>query len=329
MRDGTDSVFVRLSEGDQQGYGEATIPPYLEQSQTSVFQELIAIDLDLFIKWLESGKVPSFEALGNLSAPARAALTTAYFDLTAQRVGKPAREVLGINPTSVRESLAMFTIGHAQPTELPSRLAALPRTGVLKIKLGSVNDRLVLEAVKQLDARKLFFDANQGWTDPEQALEAIAIVGKERVRGIEQPFAKDRWDLHKELKSRTEVPVFGDESIQGLSDLDRAAGSFSGVNLKLMKCGGLDIARDMALKARELGLEVMLGSMSESSLGCAAMAALAGYADLLDLDGPWLIRNDPFQGIGIENGILKVEGNSGIGIVPRYGSELDWFVVSK
>ena len=218
----------------------------------------------------------------------------------------------------------MVTLGHTDPSEIASKLKELPNSKLLKVKLGSHFDKAALEALLDLDDRPFFLDANQGWSSVEQALEAIALVGVSRVRGIEQPFPKDRWDLHRELKRRTEVPVFGDESIQDLADLEQAAEAFSGVNLKLMKCGGLDRALKMARRAKELGLEVMLGSMSESTLGCGAMAALNGRADLADLDGPWLIQNDPFQGLSMINGELKVSEGYGIGVRPRNGFDLDW-----
>ena len=88
---------------------------------------------------------------------------------------------------------------------------------------------------------------------------------------------------------------------------------FSGVNQKLMKCGGLDLAKAMADKARQLGMQVMLGSMSESSLGCSAMAQLAPEADIVDLDGPWLIKNDPFKGIEMVGGQLRLPDTPGMG----------------
>jgi len=218
----------------------------------------------------------------------------------------------------------MVTLGHSLLNHISLKLSEMPRSSCLKVKLGSLADKATLKAVKELDQRPLFLDANQGWTSVVQALDAIAIAGEGDVVGLEQPFAKERWDLHAELRNVTAVPIYGDESIQGVADLERATEAFDGVNLKLMKCGGLDSAAAMAKRARELGLKVMLGSMSESSLGCGAMAQLAGSADLLDLDGPWLIKNDPFQGLRMEDGRLLIEGTTGVGIELRSGAQLNW-----
>ncbi len=220
--------------------------------------------------------------------------------------------------------MVMVTLGHSQLGDIPLKLKELPETGLLKVKLGSLDDEGTLGLVKSMDDRPLFLDANQGWTGVDQAMRAIETAGEDRVIGLEQPFAKDRWDLHAHLRKLTKVPIYADESIQGKADLERATESFDGVNLKLMKCGGLDIANEMASRARELGLKVMLGSMSESSLGCGAMAQLAGMANLLDLDGPWLIKNDPFQGLRMEDGRLVADGIVGTGIELKSNAPLNW-----
>jgi len=225
----------------------------------------------------------------------------------------------GIDPGGVP---AMVTLGHGLVADIPLKIKELPLAPVLKIKLGSGIDQEILRVVMDLDDRPLFLDVNQGWQDLAEAEKAIKLVGPERLVGIEQPFHRDRLDLHRALKDELPTAIYGDESIQGMDDLDRAPEAFDGVNLKLMKCGGLDIAARMAAQAKDLGLKVMLGSMSESTLGCATMFALAGSADLLDLDGPWLIRNDPFQGLEMDGAGMRVTGDSGLGISLRADHEL-------
>lgn len=305
LRDGTDSVFVRLRRNGAVGYGEATLPPYLDETQQSVHEELERY-------WLKFGKEVGTAAgplspKEELSAPARAALQMAHTMLIYNEIDGHNESR---NSIPVRRSTAtcMVTLGHTEVERIALKLKELPTAPILKVKLGAANDHEVLRAVCELDPRELFLDANQGWTSVRQALAAIVLVGTERVVGIEQPFAKDRWDLHAALASESPVPIYGDESIQGPDDLERAPEAFGGVNLKLMKCGGLDVAEAMAERARELGLKVMLGSMSESTLGCGAMASLQHLADLADLDGPWLISNDPFEGLEMQQGRLVVDG---------------------
>ena len=160
-----------------------------------------------------------------------------------------------------------------------------------------------------------------------QVQDLIALAGEGRIVGIEQPFGKENWALHKDLSRSTSVPIFGDESIQGLDDLDRARGVFGGVNIKLIKCGGLDRAAEIIRKGNALGMQIMLGCMSESSLGCGAMAQLAPFADLVDLDGPWLISNDPFKGLVMDGRSLKCLGDAGIGIELIDTAGLTWTTI--
>ncbi len=320
LRDGTDSVFVQLSNDGLHGYGEATLPPYLPHSQDSVHEELSRIDFNRIPLLLTD---PS----AALTPPARAALSLAYYDLISKEISVSISSYLTIPDGARSKAMAMVTLGHSKLGEIALKLTELPQMAVLKVKLGSADDEGTLESVKSLDDRPLFLDANQGWTSVGQAMKAIAVAGEDRVLGLEQPFAKERWDLHAELRRSTRIPVYGDESIQGLADLERAPEAFDGVNLKLVKCGGLDRAMVMAERAAELGLKVMLGSMSESSLGCGAMVHLAGMAELVDLDGPWLVRNDPFCGLGLSDGRFTLDGSVGVGVRPRSGHALDWIPI--
>lgn len=322
LRDGTDSVFVRLTKSGIHGYGEATLPPYLNHTQQAVIEDITSFWIKYGIRIGQDEFGP--DMLDTLIAPARAAMHIAHIGLINRLKGQSTRSILSPMDTNVPIARCMVTLGHSMVRDIPLKLSELPDSPVLKIKLGALNDLDVLNAVKELDNRMLFLDANQGWTDMAQAEAAVKAASAERVVGIEQPFAKDRWDLHKALKERLGVPVYGDESIQGLGDLERAPEAFDGVNLKLMKCGGLDIAARMAERARELGLRVMLGSMSESSLGCGAMLALRDMAELLDLDGPWLISNDPFEGLRMDRGRLVVRGGLGIGVRPKADHGLEF-----
>ncbi|MBX2972908.1 MAG: hypothetical protein KF797_07390 [Flavobacteriales bacterium] len=321
LRDGTDAVFVRLTQDGVHGYGEAALPPYLKYDQNAVIQDIISFYLNH--KFDIEHDTLDLASLDALCPPARAAFHVAYIDLNNSQLSR----CIGSEFVALRDSpmaQSMVTLGHSEVDDIELKLSELPNAAILKVKLGAPNDMDVIRRLKELDARKLFLDANQGWTEIGQAEAALHAVGVDRVIGLEQPFAKDRWDLHKALKDRSGVPVYGDESIQGPEDLERAPEAFDGVNLKLMKCGGLDVAAQMAARARELGLKVMLGSMSESSLGCGAMLALGGMAELLDLDGPWLIRNDPFQGLRMEQGQLVLDGAAGIGVEPRSGFPLEF-----
>ncbi len=208
----------------------------------------------------------------------------------------------------------MATIGIGPVEEIPARLAEMPAAQVLKVKLGGDQDRETLRLIAGLDSRPLFLDANQGWNSVAQAMMVLGEIPRHRILGLEQPFPKDRPELADELARASGLVIYADESMQDERELIRKARNFGGVNIKLMKCGGLDRAMDMIACARAHGLQVMLGCMSESSLGCAAMAQLQGLADLVDLDGPWLLANDPFQGLTMDRDGLHIEGSLGHGV---------------
>lgn len=323
LRDGTDCVFVRLRRGGFAGYGEATLPPYLSETLSSVIQGFKNHDLKLELNGIKGAKTwrPN---VGSMAT--RAALSMAYYDLITKEKGISfSTEYLGLRGIR-NEALAMVTLGLTELADVQAALSELPATEVLKVKLSGVGDVHYVKEVLRFDGRKLFVDANQGWETVEHALAVVDVIG-DRLVGIEQPFRKDRWDLHGELQRRTSVPVYGDESIQGPEDLERSAGIFGGVNIKLMKCGGLDVAAEMAVRARELGMRVMLGCMSESSLGCGAMAQLSPLADVVDLDGPWLLANDPFEGLVLDEGRLRCTGTSGFGVRPVQGWDPGWIPI--
>lgn len=328
IRTGTDAVFVRLEDGDAAGYGEATLPPYLIDTQISVIQELKRIDHTLLFKQF-SGYPSQLNELfpQTLSEPCRAALSTAFYDLKSRKLNRPIETLIQTAGLPKASKLAMVTLGHSELDLIEFKLSQLPNSNILKVKLGTDQDRDTIKRVIELDCRELLLDANQGWTEISQVMDMIELAGEDRITGIEQPFGKNRWDLHEALSQRTRVPIFGDESIQGTDDLIRAKGVFGGVNIKMMKCGGIDRVAEIIFKARELHLQIMLGCMSESSLGCGAMAQLAQYADLIDLDGPWLISNDPFQGLVWDGHGLRCLGMAGLGVDLIDPTYLSWITI--
>ncbi len=321
LRTGTDAVFIKAEESGLVGYGEATLPPYVNETVDSVIQRLeallrnVATDASGLLERLEADRDLLRDGPG-----ARAALHTALMEIIINShndvVYQSNRHI------QLKSTITLMTVGSGELADIPTKLKDTLQSGAVKVKLGSPNDKDALKLIKELDHRPLFLDANQGLGSVQDALDRIAWADQDRVIGMEQPFPKDRSDLHAALKAATQVPIYGDESIQSLADLEAQAGNFSGVNVKLMKCGGLDRVKEQIDRARELGLKVMLGSMSESSLGCTAMARFARQADVVDLDGPWLIRNDPFKGIGMLNGGLTMPEGPGLGAT--LCAELDW-----
>jgi L-alanine-DL-glutamate epimerase-like enolase superfamily enzyme len=315
LRDGTDALFVRLEEDGVLGYGEVTLPPYVKETVPGAMARLRIL----------AGQGPwSTRKLGEALAdhrfledmPAlRAGLQMAYIDHLSKLYQIPVYQLLKtITPEC---HLPVMTLGICPPNEVLEKLQELPRTGAFKLKVG--DDRAIerLDLVLKHTTAKVLLDGNQGMASVSSAVELIERIPAERLIGFEQPFDTGRDHDSRELAKRTAAVVYADESLQNEADMDRVAQAFGGVNIKLMKCGGPDRALRLAERARDLGLKVMLGSMSESSLGCTAMAQLSGHADVVDLDGPWLLKNDPWIGLSVMNGRMTVPAVSGLGACPR------------
>ena len=227
---------------------------------------------------------------------AKCAIDIALHDLAGKVAGVPVHEMLGLSATLPPTD---FTIGIDTPeavAERASRAAAFP---ALKIKVGGPGDLATLEAVRAVYDGPIRVDANTGWT-PEAAVAILPDLERLGVELIEQPFAARRLDQLRWLQERSVLPIVADESCVFPEDLDGLVGVVAGVNVKLAKCGGIDPARRMLVRARELGFRTFLGCMEETSVGIAGSAVVASLADWVDLDGCLLLADDPFVGLELD-----------------------------
>jgi L-alanine-DL-glutamate epimerase-like enolase superfamily enzyme len=245
---------------------------------------------------------------------AEAAVDMALRDLAGKRLGVPLYELMGIDPSSM--PVSSFTIGMDTPEVVEQKVREAEEFPVLKIKMGSADDRRVLETVRRVTDRPLRVDANEGWT-LEDALARLEWLQEMGVELVEQPLPADQLDEMRELKKRSPLPLFADESVGRAEDIPRLAGAFDGINIKLMKCGGLGEALRMIHVARAHGMKIMLGCMVESSLAITAAAHIAPLVDFADLDGNLLITNDPFIGAGVREGKLVLPPEPGLGVRDR------------
>ena len=311
-RDGTDAIFVRFEQDGLVGYGEAALPPYLDETADGVVAAIQGFRSPGVIDPAGIGTVVHrVERTLHHSPAAANALTMAILDLCAQQMDLPLWKFMAsTDPNGCRTTV---TLSVADMREVPERLAALPSSSILKVKLGTIDDLELLSLINRMDTRQLLLDANEALEDVDEVQKLLDQCGG-RAIGIEQPFGRSEWGKHRTLQEGIALPVIADESVRSTDDLINANGIFGGVNIKLMKCGGLEAAKAMITTARLSSMTVMLGCMSESSLGCTAMAHLAGRADWVDLDGPLLIENDPFIGLDqSEAGVSLPERRSGIG----------------
>jgi L-alanine-DL-glutamate epimerase-like enolase superfamily enzyme len=235
-------------------------------------------------------------------------------DLAGKRLGVPLYELMGIDPTSM--PVTSFTIGMDTPEIVEQKVREAEGFAVLKVKMGTEDDRRVLETVRNVTDRVLRVDANEGWS-LEDALSRLEWLQEMGVELVEQPLPANQLTEMRELKKRSPLPLFADESVARAEDIPGLADAFDGINIKLMKCGGLGEALRMIHVARAHDMKIMLGCMIESSLAITAAAHIAPLVDFADLDGNLLITNDPFVGAEVRDGRLVLPTAPGLGVRDR------------
>lgn len=304
MRTHTNVVYVKMEHDGFIAWGEATLPPYLKETQQSVTEFVAAfatkaqsLNLEECFTNLHSGNPKENTA-------ARAAIDMALWTIKALQAGVTVAEYLQLAPN--RNVLNTYTIGICPPNELQLRVQEGLELGfeMFKLKLNGEHDVQTVSSFTGLTDKPFAVDVNQGWKNLEPASKMLNWLNKFGCALAEQPFPVSMDDILPALTTQHLLPVYADESCRDLQDLIRLKDSVDGINIKLMKCGGITPALAMIEEARKAGLKILIGCMSESSVGCNAAAQLASLADYTDLDGPWLINNDPFKGIKLENGCV-------------------------
>jgi L-alanine-DL-glutamate epimerase-like enolase superfamily enzyme len=242
----------------------------------------------------------------------KAAFDMALYDLSGKISERRILDVYGNSDS--RSIPTSFTIGIDSLDNMMREAAAAKEFHALKIKLNGKSDLEVVTALSSLSNQRIYVDANQAWDDIVYALEVASEFESLRVDFIEQPFRLGKWDDVGRLKEHTSIPIIADEDFQTMKDLEKISAVYNGINIKLMKCGGLSQAMLILQKARERGLKILLGCMSESSVAISAAAQIARLADWCDLDGNLMIKNDPCRGVLCQQGQLIVGNAPGIGI---------------
>ncbi|HLP52443.1 MAG TPA: dipeptide epimerase [Chitinophagales bacterium] len=304
LRTGTDVVYVKLEHEGFTSWGEATLPPYLPETQKSVTEFL-----KLFSKQVSTTAIEDwFEKLSAVETDmsAKAALDMALWSLKAQLQNKTVGDLLGVEKKEYPEGY--YTIGVCSKEDMMTRVEYALGQGFkrFKLKLDGVSDIMVISNFTSYCNHPFAVDVNSGWQSIEQAKDVTSLLQAKHCDLIEQPFNKEWIEEVNEFRETCQLDMFADESCQRLSDIERLRASYDGINIKLMKCGGITEALKMISKARELEMKILIGCMSESSVGCTAAAHLTPLADCADLDGPYLIANDPFEGMKIADGRIQV-----------------------
>ena len=309
----TPVVLIKIEHNGFTGYGEASLPPYLPETQDSV------------IEFLKNVAKKNYEDISNLpqllrevdeiasnNTAAKAAIDIALHDLAGKINHKPCYKYLNISKSILPST--SFTIGIDEPEIMKKKIREAEQFKILKVKLGTEQDEKIIKLIREETDKPLYVDINQGWKDFRYAVNMSNWLHQQNVLLIEQPFNKNDLESSARLTEKSSIPIIADESMQRLSDLEKIKNSFTGINIKLMKCTGMNETDKIIKVARQHGLKIMLGCMTETSCAISAAIQFASLVDYADLDGNLLITNDPFKGKTIEEGILQTSDKDGLGI---------------
>ncbi len=303
------TVVVSITDDNYIGHGEATVNPYYNSTMESLKASLTSVK-SIFDN-LEESIHPS--KLWTLLAPelqdnyfALCAIDCAYWDLYAQQQQQPLRRFWSAHDRELPKT--NFTIGIDSIDVMKSKIQETPWP-IYKIKLGAKNDIQIIQSLREITNATFRVDANCAWS-VEETLENAKILKELNVEFIEQPLQADNWNGMKVLKEKSVLPIIADESCQKLADVAKCAEVFHGINIKLMKCGGITSALQMIEIAKAKHLKIMAGCMTESSIGISNLVQLAPLLDYIDADGALLLQNDIAKGVTFNDGeIVYVDGN--------------------
>jgi L-alanine-DL-glutamate epimerase-like enolase superfamily enzyme len=307
------TLIVELIQDGVSGFGEATSNKYY-----GFTIERMARDLAALASQLEAARLDDPAALWSQCQPllhddpfALCALDQAAHDLWGKLLGQPVWKLWGL---SIEKTPASnYTIGIDAIDVMVAKMNEFPGWPIYKIKLGTDRDLEIVRELREHTTATFRVDANCGWT-AEQTISLSPQLKDLGVEFIEQPLAADRWDDLRRVRESSVLPIIADESCIVESDVAACAGVFHGINIKLVKCGGLTPARRMIAEARRLGLSVMVGCMTESSVGISAIAQLLPLLDYVDMDGAVLLANDIAEGVRLDRGRCIYPDRPGNGV---------------
>ncbi len=310
-REVQETLIVRLEEDGLFGLGESTTNPFYGITLDNMREAL-----EKFKPILLGGKWNTPAELWELGKEvfrdnpfAQCALDQAAWDLYTKKQGKKLYEYLDLNPQRIPTT--NFTIGIDTVEKMCAKLREVVWP-IYKIKLGTDQDLEIVRELRKNTNSVFRVDANCAWT-VDQAIsysEELALLG---VEFIEQPLAKDNLEGMREVFALSKLPLIADESCISESDVEKCKGRFHGVNIKLVKAGGITPALRMIQKAKSLGMKTMVGCMTESSVGISAIAHIAPLLDYVDMDGAMLLVKDPAKGVRIFLDEVRFPEGPGIG----------------
>lgn len=309
-----DILYVYLMGEGIIGRGEAAPSKRYNESTPNIADVLekgieIPSPDDILESW-EAGLTAQANGIKALES----AISMAALDWRCQRDGIPLYDFF--NAEKDHTPLTSFTVAIGEIENIPQKIQEAKPYSIIKVKLGTDQDKDIINAVRECTDKPLRVDANEGWT-LEQGIEMCGWLSERNVQFVEQPLPADALDETSVLREESPLPIFADENSLKSEDIPEIAYAFDGINIKLMKCGSLFEAKRMIDSAREHDLQIMLGCMVESSIGVTAAAHLSPLVDFADLDGNLLISNDPYTGAVVEKGKLVLPDGNGLGSALR------------
>ena len=309
-------VIVTIENDGIRGWGEAAPTPYYGQSNDTVeaaferARPLLGNDLENI-----DAIVDRLLAELNDQRAAVAALDMALHDWLGKKRGQPLWKLFALDRSATPPT--SFTIGIDTPELIAQKVEDAAPFEILKVKIGAGRDEESLAALRRhWPDKPIRVDANCGW-DPTAIEDCVRAVVPFDLELIEQPVPAGQLDAVRRAREVSPIPIIADEDSIVPQDVERLAGSYDGINIKLSKCGGIREGRRMISLAREAGLKIMLGCMVETSLGVSAAAHLASLVDFVDLDGHLLLADDPFAGLELRAGVVLPGDAPGLGITER------------
>jgi L-Ala-D/L-Glu epimerase len=301
------TAIVRLRWNGLEGLGESAPSERYDENVASVRAGLESLQLGDDPYALE-------RLLAGLPPAQKCGLDVALHDLIGKDLDRPLWRLLGLDPA--RTPRTSFTIGIAPLDEMLAKVREVGSHPVIKVKLGSGAELETIEAIRSVYTGTVRIDANEGWT-PEQAVELLAQMQTFDIEFCEQPIPAGSPEKLRWIRERSPIPIVTDEDSKNANDLPALLGCVDGINVKLVKCGGIRGALEMIHTARAMGFKIMLGCMLESQILTTAAAQLSPLVDWADLDGPFLTARDPFSGIAYADGKLVLPDGPGLGVSER------------
>ena len=309
-----DTLHAKFTRDGVTGYGEGA--PIVRYHEDAVSGQKA---LEPQMEFLRAANPWEFEKVmaqlsrkmeGNFAA--KAAVDIALMDWVGKKLNVPLYRMLGFDPADA--PITTFSIGIDTPETTRDKVKEADAFPVLKIKVGLKTDEPTIEAVRSVTKKPLRVDANEGWTDKEEAVRKINWLESQGVEFVEQPMPAHMVEETHWVRSKVHIPIIADEAATSARAIPGLVNAYDGINVKLDKCGGIQQSLHMINIAKSLGMKTMLGCMVSSSVSVTAAAHLSPLVDYADLDGNLLIANDPFRGVTVANGKLVLPSGPGLGL---------------